>query len=52
MKDQDIQPKKFIMFTDGLPNFSWGDEDFCDTLFIIHGNESIIPPFGQVAYYK
>ena len=52
MKDNDIHPKKFIMFTDGLPNFSWGDEDYCDTLFIIHGNESIIPPFGQVAYYK
>jgi predicted metal-dependent peptidase len=52
MKDNDIQPKKFIMFTDGLPNCSWGDEDYCDTLFIIHGNESIIPPFGQVAYYK
>jgi predicted metal-dependent peptidase len=52
MKEQDIEPKKFIMFTDGLPCDSWGDEHYCDTLFIIHGNESIIPPFGQVAYYK
>lgn len=52
MKDQDIQPKKFIMFTDGYPCGSWGDEDYCDTLFIIHGNDTIIPPFGQVAYYK
>lgn len=52
MKENDIQPKKFIMFTDGYPCGSWGDEDYCDTLFIIHGNDTIIPPFGQYAYYK
>lgn len=52
MKDQDIQPKKFIMFTDGYPCGDWGDEDYCDTLFIIHGNESIIAPFGQTTHYK
>ena len=52
MKNEDITPKKFIMFTDGYPCGSWGDEDYCDTLFVIHGNETIVPPFGQVAYYK
>jgi predicted metal-dependent peptidase len=52
MKDNDIQPKKFIMFTDGYPCGSWGDEDYCDTLFIIHGNDTIISPFGQTAHYK
>lgn len=52
MKEQDITPKKFIMFTDGYPCGSWGDEDYCDTLFIIHGNDSIIAPFGQTAHYK
>ena len=52
MKDNDINPKKFIMFTDGYPCGSWGDEDYCDTLFIIHGNDSIIAPFGQTAYYE
>jgi len=52
MKDQGIEPKKFIMFTDGYPCGSWGDEEYCDTLFVIHGNESIISPFGQTAYYK
>lgn len=52
MKEQGIEPKKFIMFTDGYPCGSWGDELYCDSLFIIHGSESIIPPFGQVAYYK
>ena len=52
MKEQGIEPKKFIMFTDGYPCGSWGDEDYCDSLFIIHGNDSIIPPFGSHAYYK
>jgi predicted metal-dependent peptidase len=52
MKDNDIQPKKFIMFTDGYPCGSWGDEDYCDTLFIIHGNKEIIAPFGQTAHYE
>ena len=52
MKDEDINPKRFIMFTDGYPCGSWGDEDYCETLFIIHGNETIVSPFGQTAYYK
>jgi predicted metal-dependent peptidase len=52
MKDNDIDPKRFIMFTDGYPCGSWGDENFCESLFIIHGNDSIVPPFGQYAYYK
>ena len=52
MKNEGIEPKKFIMFTDGYPCGSWGDEDYCDTLFIVHGNDSIISPFGQTAYYK
>jgi predicted metal-dependent peptidase len=52
MKDNDIQPKKFIMFTDGYPCGGWGDEDYCDTLFIIHGTEKIVAPFGETAYYK
>lgn len=51
MKEHDINPKKFIMFTDGYPWGSWGDEDYCDTIFIIHGNDSIVPPFGAYAYY-
>jgi predicted metal-dependent peptidase len=52
MKEQDINPKKFIMFTDGYPFGSWGDENYCDTLFIIHGTTSIVPPFGAYAYYE
>ena len=52
MKREDINPKKFIMFTDGYPCGSWGDEDYCESLFVIHGNETIIAPFGETAYYK
>ena len=51
MKENDINPKKFIMFTDGYPWGSWGDENYCDTVFIIHGNDKIVPPFGEYAYY-
>lgn len=52
MKEHDINPKKFIMFTDGYPWDSWGDPDYCDTVFIIHGNDTIVPPFGTHAYYE
>lgn len=52
MKNENIEPKKFIMFTDGYPCGSWGDENYCDTLFIIHGNETTIAPYGQTAHYK
>jgi predicted metal-dependent peptidase len=51
MKEEGIEPKRFIMFTDGFPCGGWGDETYCDTLFIIHGPASIIAPFGQTAHY-
>ena len=52
MQDNDIRPKKFIMFTDGYPCGSWGDEDYCDTLFIVKGNTSAEAPFGQTVIYE
>ena len=54
MKENDIIPKKFIMFTDGYPWGSWGDEDYCDTLFVIHGNhkKDLEAPFGVTAHYE
>ena len=52
MKDNEISPKKFIMFTDMYPCGSWGDETYCDTLFIGHGTTTIVPPFGEYAYYE
>jgi len=52
MKEQGITPKKFIMFTDGFPCGSWGDPDYCDTLFIVKGNTSAESPFGQTVIYE
>lgn len=53
MKENDIVPKKFIMFTDGYPWDSWGDPDYCDTLFIIHdhADKNLEAPFGLTAHY-
>jgi predicted metal-dependent peptidase len=51
MKDIDLVPKKFIMFTDGYPCGSWGDEDYCDTLFIVKGSNNEAP-FGQTVIYE
>jgi len=51
MVDNDIAPKKFVMFTDGYPGDGWGDENYCDTLFVIHGSTTITAPFGLTAYY-
>lgn len=56
MKEHDIQPDQFIMFTDGYPWDSWGDPDYCDTLFIIHDEykRGSIPtaPFGVTVKYE
>ncbi|MBG11237.1 MAG: hypothetical protein CMD92_08780 [Gammaproteobacteria bacterium] len=52
MKENDIQPDQFIMFTDGEPFRSWGDAEYCDTLFLVKNNYSKpVAPFGQTVYY-
>ena len=52
LKDQQIEPKRLIVFTDGYPFGSWGDENYADTLWILHGTKTIVPPWGQYAYYE
>jgi predicted metal-dependent peptidase len=52
MEENGIQPKKFIMFTDGYPCGGWGDEDYCDTIFIVKGNTQANAPFGQTVIYE
>ena len=54
MKENDIQPKKFIMFTDGYAWDSWGDPDWCETVFIIHSHhdKNLQAPFGVTAHYE
>ena len=53
MKENDIQPKKFIMFTDGYPWDSWGDDSYCDTVFVIHSHndKNLQAPFGVTVHY-
>jgi len=55
MKEAGIVPKKHIMFTDGYPWGSWGDENYCDTLFIVHGSgyggKSPVAPWGITVPY-
>jgi predicted metal-dependent peptidase len=52
LKDNQIEPKRLIVFTDGYPFGSWGDENYADTLWILHGTKTIVPPWGQYAYYE
>lgn len=51
MKQEGIEPQRLVMFTDGYPNQTWGDPDYVDTLFIVHGNDHITAPFGITAFY-
>ena len=51
MKDNEVHPHQLVMFTDGYPCGSWGDPDYCDTLFVVHGSRDITAPFGITANY-
>lgn len=51
LKDNEIEPKKLVVFTDGYPFGSWGDANYCDTVWIIHGDKNPNPPFGVWAVY-
>lgn len=51
MKKEQYCPKQLIMFTDGEPFGSWGDSEYCDTLFVIHSNKKKIAPFGETTHY-
>lgn len=54
MKEQGIEPQQFIMFTDGGAWGSWGDPDYCDTLFVLHSmyDKTFEAPFGVTAHYE
>ena len=54
MKENGIEPKRFIMFTDGMPWDSWGDPDYCDTVFVIHSHydKNTEAPFGITVPYE
>ena len=54
MEQEGIEPDQLIMFTDGYPWNSWGDPNYCDTLFVIHGDpqQRIQAPFGTTIHYE
>ncbi|AUS02975.1 coil containing protein [Vibrio phage 2.275.O._10N.286.54.E11] len=51
LKEVELVPDQLVMFTDGYPWNSWGDPDYCETLFVTHTskNES---PFGVTVFYE
>ena len=54
LKENDIEPKKLIMFTD-FCFFGWSPQDvenYCETVWIIKGNPSAEPEFGVWAHYE
>ena len=54
LKDNDIEPKKLIMFTDYC-FFGWEPQEvepYCDTVWIIKGNPNAEPEFGVWAHYE
>jgi predicted metal-dependent peptidase len=55
MERQAIQPRQLIVFTDGYPWGSWGNPDYCDTMFLVHtggGGKPPVSPFGTTVYYE
>jgi len=54
LAEEDIVPDQLIMFTDGYPWNSWGNPDYCDTLFVVHGDpkQRIQAPWGVTIHYE
>lgn len=50
MAKNELVPDQFVNFTDGYPNGSWGDPDYCDTIFVIT-TPRVVPPFGKYAHF-
>jgi len=54
LEENQIEPKKLIMFTDYC-FFGWSPAEvelYCDTVWIIKGNKSAEPEFGVFAHYE
>lgn len=52
MKEQDIVPNKLILFSDMYAYSEFGDESYCDTVFINHGRPGFEAPFGVTVPYS
>ena len=51
LKEEQIEPKKLVFLSD-LEVYSFGDENYCDTLFIGYGNPTKTAPYGQTVHYE
>ena len=53
-KENRIEPKLAVVFTDGFCYGSWGPANYCDTLWVItEGYKTRVKPeFGRWAYYE
>ncbi len=51
MQENEVKPQLLVCFTDGETWDQWGDSDYCETLWVIHTNDRVKPPFGQTVYY-
>lgn len=51
LKERGASTRRLVVFTDGYPFGSWGDPDYTDVTWIIHGHPDPKPPFGTWALY-
>jgi len=52
LRDQEIEPRKLVVFTDGHFYGSDGDGDYCDTVWIIFHNPGFTATHGIWAHYE
>jgi len=52
LKSEQIIPNCFLIFTDGYPCASWGDEHYCETIFCIAGMNKMTAPFGVTVHLE
>lgn len=54
MRDREMEPYILLFFTDGYPCGEWGEPNYCDTIFCIHGDldKRLKAPFGLTVWYE
>ena len=52
MREEEIVPDQLIVCTDGYPCGTWGEEDYCETVFLVHGHKDIVAPFGITVHHE
>lgn len=49
--DNEFKPDRMVIFTDGYLGGDWGPSDFCDCVWIVHGDRDPQPTHGLAAVY-